>query len=43
VIAEILLEGLAGHRRISRADAGGFTRAKPERPSRPGGGNPFEL
>ncbi len=43
VIAEILLEGLAGHRRISRADAGGFTRAKPERPSRPGGGNPFDL
>jgi magnesium chelatase subunit I len=43
VVAEILLEGLAGHRRISRAEAGGFTRAKPERPGRPGGGSPFEL
>jgi len=42
VVAEILLEGLAGHRRISRAEAGGFTRAKPERPNRPGG-NPFDL
>lgn len=29
--AELLLEGLAAHRRISRAEAGGFTRARPER------------
>jgi magnesium chelatase subunit I len=34
--AELLLEGMAAHRRISRADTGGFSRARPERPK--GGG-----
>ena len=34
--AELLLEGMAAHRRISRADAGGFSRARPDRPK--GGG-----
>jgi hypothetical protein len=29
--AELLLEGLAAHRRISRADTGSYTRARPER------------
>jgi magnesium chelatase subunit I len=42
VVAELLLEGLAGHRRISRAEGGAFGRARPERQRRPkGGGNPF--
>jgi magnesium chelatase subunit I len=42
--AELLLEGLAAHRRISRAEGGGFTRARPERPRKGQGGvgeNPF--
>ncbi|MBA4157105.1 MAG: sigma 54-interacting transcriptional regulator [Gemmatimonadetes bacterium] len=43
--AELLLEGLAAHRRISRAEGGGFTRARPERPRKGkggiGGGSPF--
>jgi magnesium chelatase subunit I len=37
--AELLLEGLAAHRRISRAEGGSFTRARPERPRKgPGSG-----
>jgi magnesium chelatase subunit I len=36
--AELLLEGLAGHRRISRADNGSYGRAKPDRPKGKGGG-----
>ncbi|HVG45645.1 MAG TPA: hypothetical protein VM890_12980 [Longimicrobium sp.] len=32
--AELLLEGLAAHRKISRADTGTYSRAKPERPSK---------
>ena len=41
--AELLLEGLAAHRRISRAESGLFTRARPERPRKGGGGgaSPF--
>jgi magnesium chelatase subunit I len=42
--AELLLEGLAAHRKISRAEGGGFTRARPERPRKGQGGtgnNPF--
>jgi magnesium chelatase subunit I len=39
--AELLLEGLAAHRRISRAEGGSFARARPERPKK-GGGFPFE-
>jgi magnesium chelatase subunit I len=42
--AELLLEGLAAYRRISRAEGGGFARARPERPRKgPGGSgnNPF--
>lgn len=35
--AELLLEGLAAHRKISRADAGTYARAKPERPKGKGG------
>lgn len=38
--AELLLEGLAAHRRISRADTGAYARARSER-SKPGGGYPF--
>jgi magnesium chelatase subunit I len=42
--AELLLEGLAAHRRIARAENGAYGRARPERP-RPkggmGGGFPF--
>jgi magnesium chelatase subunit I len=37
--AELLLEGLAAHRRISRADTGTFARVRPERP----GGKPFGM
>jgi magnesium chelatase subunit I len=40
--AELLLEGLAAHRKISRAEGGSYGRARPERPRRgPGGGDPF--
>jgi magnesium chelatase subunit I len=42
--AELVLEGLAAYRRISRAEGGGFTRARPERPRKGPGGpgtNPF--
>jgi magnesium chelatase subunit I len=31
-VAELILEGLAGHRRISRAESGAYARARPERP-----------
>jgi magnesium chelatase subunit I len=41
--AELILEGLAGHRLISRADSGAFARARPERQRGKGGGNPFGL
>jgi magnesium chelatase subunit I len=36
--AELLLEGLAAHRKISRADTGTYSRARPERPSKGKGG-----
>ena len=36
--AELLLEGLAAHRKISRADTGTYARAKPERSKGKGGG-----
>jgi magnesium chelatase subunit I len=36
--AELLLEGLAAHRKISRAETGTYSRAKPERPSKGKGG-----
>lgn len=38
VVAELMLEGLAGHRRISRSESGIFTRNRPDRSSRPEGG-----
>jgi magnesium chelatase subunit I len=42
--AELLLEGLAAHRRISRADTGAYGRAKPERQKKGGGqGFPFDM
>jgi magnesium chelatase subunit I len=43
VVAELLLEGLAGHRRISRAESGAFGRARPERGSKQSGGYPYGL
>jgi magnesium chelatase subunit I len=42
--AELLLEGLAAHRRITRAEGGSYSRARPERPRKGpgmGGGDPF--
>jgi magnesium chelatase subunit I len=39
--AELLLEGLAAHRRISRAESGTYSRAKPERPKGKGGAGGF--
>ncbi|HEU4455064.1 MAG TPA: sigma 54-interacting transcriptional regulator [Longimicrobium sp.] len=39
--AELLLEGLAAHRRISRAESGTYSRAKPERPKGKGKGGGF--
>ncbi len=43
-VAELLLEGLAAHRRISRAEGGAFARVKPERPKKGGGGGyPYGL
>jgi magnesium chelatase subunit I len=40
--AELLLEGLAAHRRISRAEAGAYGRARPQRsPGKGGSGFPF--
>ncbi len=41
--AELILEGLAGHRLISRAETGAFARARPERSRGKGGANPFGL
>jgi magnesium chelatase subunit I len=42
--AELLLEGLAAHRRISRAESGTYARARPERPGKgKGGGGGFSL
>jgi magnesium chelatase subunit I len=41
--AELMLEGLAGHRLISRAESGAFARARPERPRGKGGASPFGL
>ncbi len=35
---ELVLEGLHAKRRISRTEEGAYTRRRPERPSRPGGG-----
>jgi magnesium chelatase subunit I len=43
VVGELMLEGLAAHRRISRADTGAFGRARSERSRKGGGGNPFNL
>ena len=37
--AELLLEGLAAHRKIARTDTGTYARAKPERKSKGGGGS----
>jgi len=39
--AELLLEGLAAHRKIARTDTGTFARAKPERKSKGGGSGGF--
>jgi magnesium chelatase subunit I len=39
--AELLLEGLAAHRRITRADTGSYTRARVERKKPKGGGFQF--
>lgn len=36
--AELMLEGLAAHRRITRAENGAYARAKPERPKKNKGG-----
>jgi magnesium chelatase subunit I len=41
--AELLLEGLAAHRRISRADTGTYSRAKPERKKEKGKGGGFSF
>ena len=41
--AELLLEGLAAHRRISRAEQGLFARAKPEPRSKGKGGGGFQF
>lgn len=41
--AELLLEGLAAHRKISRAESGTFSRAKPERPKGKGGAGGFSF
>jgi magnesium chelatase subunit I len=43
IVAELLLEGLAAHRRISRGDTGAFGRARPDRSKRQGGGSSFGL
>jgi magnesium chelatase subunit I len=40
---ELILEGLAGHRLISRAESGAFARARKDRSFGTGGGNPFGL
>jgi magnesium chelatase subunit I len=42
--AELLLEGLAAHRKISRAESGAYQRAKPEKPKKGGkGGGGFSF
>ncbi|CAN5175961.1 ATP-binding protein [soil metagenome] len=42
--AELLLEGLAAHRRISRAEGGTYSRVRPgDRPGKPGGHGGSEL
>lgn len=42
--AELILEGLAAHRRISRGDSGAFSRVRPERRGKGGaGGFPYGL
>ncbi|HET8656180.1 MAG TPA: hypothetical protein VFL93_11740 [Longimicrobiaceae bacterium] len=41
-VAELVLEGLAAHRLISRAESGAFARARSERP-RPKGGGTFGM
>ena len=41
--AELLLEGLAAHRLISRADTGAYARARPSGPKGKGGGFPFGM
>ena len=41
--AELLLEGLAAHRLISRADGGEFARARPNRRKTGGTGFPFDI
>jgi magnesium chelatase subunit I len=41
--AELLLEGLAAHRRISRADTGTYSRARPERPQKGKGSGGFSF
>jgi magnesium chelatase subunit I len=40
-VAELILEGLAAHRRISRGDSGVFSRARQERPRGKGGAGSF--
>jgi magnesium chelatase subunit I len=41
--AELLLEGLAAHRKISRAESGAYQRAKQERPKKGGKGGGFSF
>jgi magnesium chelatase subunit I len=41
--AELLLEGLAAHRKISRAESGAFARARPERPKGKGTGTGYDF
>jgi magnesium chelatase subunit I len=41
--AELLLEGLAAHRKISRAESGAYGRARPERPKKGGKGGGFSF
>ncbi|HEX8690953.1 MAG TPA: sigma 54-interacting transcriptional regulator [Longimicrobium sp.] len=41
--AELLLEGLAAHRKISRAESGTYSRARPERKGKGGGSGGFSF
>ncbi|HYR10745.1 MAG TPA: hypothetical protein VEQ60_23405, partial [Longimicrobium sp.] len=41
--AELLLEGLAAHRKISRAESGAYQRARQERPKKGGKGGGFSF
>jgi magnesium chelatase subunit I len=43
VVGELLLEGLAAHRKISRAESGAFGRVRPDRSRKSGGGYPYGL